>query len=237
MKPTTTIKLDLLSFGAHPDDVEIGMGGTLARHGMLGLRTGIVDLTKAELSSNGSVIRRAEEAKEASAILGLEFRENLGFPDRGLLSRRDDVINALVDVIRITQPKIVFAPFEKDRHPDHGHCGTLVEEAVFSAGVEKYKGNKGLPRHRVSNLYFYFINGFHAPSIVIDVTDVHAQKMGALSAYKSQFIQEKEGIETPLTNGYLETVESRDRLFGKEVGVTFAEGFRSKKPLLLNSFV
>ncbi len=233
MKVTPT-QLDLLAFGAHPDDVEIGMGGTLVRHYEQGFKSGIVDLTKAELSSNGTVERRAEEAQLASERLGLTYRGNLGFPDRGLLSNREEVIDQLVDLIRETKPKLVFAPYERDRHPDHGHCGTLVEEAVFSAGVRNYVGHSKLPAHRVEHLYFYFINGFHHPDVVVDITSVQEQKMAALSAYKSQFILEEGAVQTPLTNGYLETVESRDRLFGKEVSCTFAEGFRSKKPLVRN---
>lgn len=231
------IQLDVLSFGAHPDDVEIGMGGTVAIHVNKGLSVGMVDLTKAELSSNGTVPRREAEAKEAAVCLGLAYRDNLGFPDRGLMNDRQAVVNAIVDVIRLTKPRCVFAPFERDRHPDHGHCGSLVEEAVFSAGVAKYKGIQAYPRHRVQDLFFYFINGFHHPDVVIDITTVQKQKMAALSSYKSQFMTEEAEVETPLTNGYLETVESRDRLFGKEVGVTYAEGFISKKPVLLHSFL
>jgi bacillithiol biosynthesis deacetylase BshB1 len=229
-------KLDLLAFGAHPDDVEIGMGGTLALHVEKGYKVGIVDLTQAELSSNGTVAIRQEEAEKAGGVLGLSVRQNLGFPDRGLLERTD-IIPVLVDLIRSYQPTLVFAPYEVDRHPDHGHCGRLVEEAVFSAGIHKYKGEEERPAHRVSNLYSYFINGFHHPDFVVDVTSVQAIKREALMAYKSQFVIDVGGVETPLTTGYVETVESRDRLFGKEVGLAFAEGFKSKKPLVKHSLL
>lgn len=237
MTKASKVKLDLLTFGAHPDDVEIGMGGTLALHANNGFNVGIVDLTRAELSSNGTVSRRVKEAAEAALVLGLAYRDNLGFADRGLMNDRKAVVNAIVDVIRSTQPRFVFAPYERDRHPDHGHCGSLVEEAVFSAGVEKYTGDLGYPRHRVQDLFFYFINGFHQPDIVMDITSVQKQKMTALSSYRSQFISDEAEVETPLTNGYLETVESRDRLFGKEVAVMYAEGFISKKPFKLESFL
>ncbi|MFC7392653.1 bacillithiol biosynthesis deacetylase BshB1 [Scopulibacillus cellulosilyticus] len=224
------VKLDILAFGAHPDDVEIGMGGTIARHTSKGFKVGICDLTKAELSSNGNVILRQQEASNASDTLRLSIRENLGFPDRGL-TLDDKKIAKIVDIIRLYEPRIVFAPFFEDRHPDHGHCGRLVEEAVFSAGIKKYQGTQELPSHKVQDLYFYYINGFHKADFVIDVSDVHHVKMEALKAYRSQFMLSKDGVETPLTNGYLETVESRDRLYGKETGTLFAEAFKSKKPI------
>jgi N-acetylglucosamine malate deacetylase 1 len=207
------------------------MGGTLALHSDSGFKVGIIDLTQAELSSNGTVAIRQEEAEKAARVLGLSVRQNLGFPDRGLLERTD-IIPVLVDLIRTYEPTLVFAPYEVDRHPDHGHCGRLVEEAVFSAGIHKYQGREGRPAHKVTNLYSYFINGFHSPDFVVDITAVQSKKREALQAYKSQFIKEVGGVETPLTTGYVETVESRDRLFGKEVGLAFAEGFTSKKPLV-----
>lgn len=227
--------LDLLAFGAHPDDVEIGMGGTIAVHTQKGFRVGIVDLTAAELSSNGSVPLRKEEAAKAGEILKLTRRDNLGFPDRGLYLD-ENKIATLVDIIRRYRPKVVFAPYSKDRHPDHGHCGRLVEEAVFSAGIHKYKGKEAFPAHKTAALYFYFINGFHKPDVVLDITAVQPQKMRALAAYESQF-EQGEGVETPLTTGYLETVESRDRLFGKESGVLFAEGFKAKRPPVVPLFI
>ncbi|MBM7681440.1 bacillithiol biosynthesis deacetylase BshB1 [Pullulanibacillus pueri] len=228
--------LDLLAFGAHPDDVEIGMGGTIAKHISLKKAVGIIDLTKAELSSNGDVVTRQQEAKEASEILGLTVRQSFDIPDRGI-EMNHETISLIVDSIRRYRPSVVFAPYFIDRHPDHGHCGRLVEEAVFSAGIRKYKGMQDLPSHKVEALYFYFINGFHTPSFCVDITQVHEQKMRALSAYKSQFILSEESVETPLTTDYLETVESRDRLFGKEIGTRYAEGFISKKPLVISSFI
>ncbi|HSU80334.1 MAG TPA: bacillithiol biosynthesis deacetylase BshB1 [Candidatus Angelobacter sp.] len=229
-------ELDLLAFGAHPDDVEIGMGGTLALHVKQGFKVGIVDLTQAELSSNGTVTIRQEEAEQAAKVLGLSVRQNLGFPDRGLLDPAA-IVPVLVDMIRTYKPTLVFAPYEIDRHPDHGHCGRLVEEAVFSAGIHKYQGREERPAHRVSSFYSYFINGFHSPDFVVDITSVQDKKRESLMAYKSQFIKVEGGVETPLTSGYVESVESRDRLFGKEVGLAFAEGFKTKKPFVQRSLL
>lgn len=226
-------KLDFLAFGAHADDVEIGMGGTIVRYASLGKRIGICDLTHAELSSNGDVDLRNQEAKRAADILGVEVRLTLDLPDRGLYMR-EDYIKKIVEVIRIYQPSVVFVPYYQDRHPDHGNCARLVEEAVFSAAIRKFETNGGLPPHRVGQLYFYMINGFHKPDFVIDISDFISVKLDSLRAYKSQFEQTTLSIETPLVNGYIETVEARERMFGKEVGVSFAEGFLTKKPLLLN---
>ncbi|MTT32631.1 bacillithiol biosynthesis deacetylase BshB1 [Terrilactibacillus sp. BCM23-1] len=228
-------QLDILAFGAHPDDVEIGMGGTLALHAQKGYKVGICDLTKADLSSNGNVELRQKEAKRASVALNLRVRENCGFPDRGL-QFTEEKCAVIVDIIREYQPKVIFVPYDKDRHPDHGDCGHLVDQAYFSAGIKKYTANLNLPSFRPKELYYYFINGFHNPDFVVNISDVYEKKLAALGAYESQF-EPANGVDTPLTNGYIETVKSRDRLFGKEINVTYAEGFITKRPLTLGDIV
>jgi len=225
--------LDILAFGAHPDDVEIGMAGTLAKYIKKGFQAGICDLTLAELSSNGTVEIRQDEARKAADIIGIQVRINLQLPDRGLFSK-EDYIKKVVTVIRQYRPKVVFAPYWVDRHPDHGRCAQLVEEAVFSAGIHRFIDEQRLPSHRVSSMFYYMINGFHRPDFVIDISETMEVKLESLRAYKSQFIKTEGTVETPLSNGYIETVESRERLFGKEVGVAYAEGFITKKPLLLS---
>lgn len=227
------IKLDILAFGAHADDVEIGMGGTIAKYSEKGLITGICDLTEAELSSNGTVELRKKEAEKASKVLGVTYRENLHFPDRGLFLQ-EDMIRKVADIIRKYKPETVFAPYFEDRHPDHGNCGRIVEEAVFSAGIKNYKTLENSEPHRVKNIYFFMINGFHKPDFVIDITKHMEKKKLSLEAYVSQFIKSEDTYDTPLVNGYIETVEARERLFGKEVGLKYAEGFKTKKPLLFD---
>ncbi|MFJ8264984.1 bacillithiol biosynthesis deacetylase BshB1 [Peribacillus asahii] len=224
--------IDILAFGAHADDVEIGMGGTLAKYAQMGKKIMICDLTKAEMSSNGTVERRIQEANQAAKILGVE-RMSLNLPDRGLYMKEES-IQEIITVIRTYKPTLVFAPYTVDRHPDHGNASRLVEEAVFSAGVRKYMENAGLGAHRVQNVYFYMINGFHKPDFVMDISAFMQTKIDSLKAYESQFVKSDATIDTPLVNGYIETVEARERMFGKEVGVTYAEGFMSKKPLLIN---
>jgi N-acetylglucosamine malate deacetylase 1 len=225
--------LDMLAIGAHPDDVEIGMGGSIAKYANKGFKIGICDLTKAELSSNGTVSVRQEEAKRAGEILGVAKRIQLTLPDRGLYLT-DSAIQSIVTIIRENQPKIIFVPYFEDRHPDHGHCARLVEEAVFSAGIRKYKDTLDLPSHRVQSIYYYMINGFHKPDFVIDISNTIDKKLTSLRAYESQFEKSLGSMETPLTNGYIESVESRERLYGKEVGVMYAEGFKTKNPILLS---
>jgi N-acetylglucosamine malate deacetylase 1 len=224
--------VDILAFGAHADDVEIGMGGTLAKYAQMGKKMIICDLTKAEMSSNGTVERRIEEANRAAEILGAK-RISLDLPDRGLYMK-DEYIKQIITIIRTYKPTLVFAPYVVDRHPDHGNAARLVEEAVFSAGVRKVMANEALGAHHVKNMYYYMINGFHKPDFVIDISAYMTKKIDSLQAYKSQFSKSDTTVDTPLVNGYIETVESRERLFGKEVGVTYAEGFMTKKPLLVH---
>ena len=146
---------------------------------------------------------------------------------------KDEYIKEIIPIIREYKPKLVFAPYVVDRHPDHGNAARLVEEAVFSAGVRKVMENESSGAHHVRNLFYYMINGFHKPDFVIDITEFMNKKVDSLNAYQSQFIKNDRTVNTPLVNGYIETVEARERMFGKEVGVNYAEGFITKKPLLL----
>ncbi|TMV51243.1 bacillithiol biosynthesis deacetylase BshB1 [Paenibacillus mesophilus] len=229
-------RLDILIFGAHPDDAEIGMGGTIAKHTRAGYRVGICDLTLAEMSSNGNVDTRREEAAEAGRILGLASRSNLGLPDRGLYMTKEHV-DAITLEIRKFKPRIVFAPYWQDRHPDHVACSHLVQEAVFNAKLRRY-----LPDTEpvlVEQLYFYFINDVFDTDVLINVTDSYSSKTDALRAYASQFDPATGGnsyVATPLNQGYLERVEARDRLLGQKRMVPYAEGFVSKLPMIVDLF-
>ncbi|WP_152444763.1 bacillithiol biosynthesis deacetylase BshB1 [Bacillus sp. THAF10] len=225
--------LDILAFGAHPDDVEIGMAGTLAKYKEQGYTTAICNLTMAEKSSNGTVETRQQEAEVAAKILELDDRIQLALPDRGLFLQ-DDFIKEIISVIRKYKPRIVFAPYHVDRHPDHGNCAKLVEEAVFSAGIKKMKDDDNLPAHKVEKVFFYQINAMHHPQFYIDITNQIHKKIKALSSYKSQFEKSPDGEDTPLTDGYVEAVVSRERAYGKQIGSSYAEGFFSKGPIILN---
>ncbi|GGD68998.1 bacillithiol biosynthesis deacetylase BshB1 [Paenibacillus nasutitermitis] len=222
--------VELLAFGAHPDDVEIGMGGTLAKHVKSGLRVAICDLTRAEMSSNGTVETRRQEAAEASAVLGLSARSCLGLPDRGLTGSAEQ-LEAVVREIRRLRPRIVFAPYWVDRHPDHTDCSKLVEAAVFNAKLRNYLPE--LPAVQVEQLYFYYINDSSEVSLIVDISEFHDQKQQALSCYSSQFAPPAEGegrVRTPLTDRYIQRVEARDLLLGQTRGFAYAEGFAIKAP-------
>jgi bacillithiol biosynthesis deacetylase BshB1 len=225
--------LDILVFGAHPDDAEIGMGGTIAKQAAGGFRIGICDLTYAELSSNGTVETRQNEANLASNILGVSTRCCLGFPDRGLRNF-DVMIERIVQQIRCSQPRVVCVPYWKDRHPDHIACSEAVQEAIFNAKLRRMYADWA--PWNVQKTYFYYINNTYVPNLAVDVSDVYIQKQAALESYRSQFIMEGENLVPTLINqGYLENVERRDALLGATLGVKYAEGFATKIPHIVGS--
>ncbi|GIP20073.1 MULTISPECIES: bacillithiol biosynthesis deacetylase BshB1 [Paenibacillus] len=225
--------LDILIFGAHADDAEIGMAATIAKHVQAGYKVGICDLTEAELSSNGNVELRKQEADKASNVLGLEVRTNLGLPDRGLYMTPEHVA-AVTSVIREYAPRVVFAPYWEDRHPDHVACSKLVEEAVFNAKLRNWMPDK--PAVLVEDLYFYFINDWRTPDLIVDVSDHYEIKMKSLMCYESQFTPAKDGVATPLTQGYVERVKARDALLGQRKLIPYAEGFAVKTPYKVHLF-
>jgi bacillithiol biosynthesis deacetylase BshB1 len=231
-----TQQLDILIFGAHPDDAEIGMGATIFKHTNAGYRVGICDLTYAEMSSNGNKESRKKEAEAASKILGLSARTNLGLPDRGLFVCQEH-IEAIVLEIRKFKPRLVFAPYWEDRHPDHVLCSQLVQQAVFNAKLRKYLPET--PAATVEQLYFYFINDVHATDLMVDVSDFYTNKLEALRAYQTQFLSAPSGeeyIQTPINQGFLQAIEARDRLLGQKHQTSFAEGFVTKLPYTVNLF-
>ncbi|PLT45682.1 Lmbe-related protein [Paenibacillus pasadenensis] len=228
-------QVDLLVFGAHADDAEIGMGGTIALHARQGWRVGVCDLTRSEMSSNGDPVLRAEEAAEASRILGLAYRGCLGLPDRGLTGDAEQIA-AVVREIRLRRPRVVFAPYWQDRHPDHNACSAIVEEAVFNAKLRRCMPE--LPPVQVERLVYYYINDQRDIALTVDVTAEIGTKLDALAAYRSQF--EAAGgdrVETPLTQGYVQRVEYRDYLTGQAAGCRYAEGFALKRPHPVSSFL
>lgn len=227
------MKLDLMAVGAHPDDVEIGMGGTAAKAATAGKKVRFVHLTKAELSSNGTVEERLKESEKASRVLGALSPVSLSFPDRGLPGSRESIIEELVRLIRESRPDYLFAPYPEDRHPDHSHCSHLVKEAFFSAGIKKFgEGEAWRPRA----LYYYQINGMGSPDFAVDISGTVEKKYEALESFKSQFMSSPGAAITPLNSGYLEDLRARDRLTGREAGTGWAEGFNTNALLLHDPF-
>lgn len=229
------MKLDILVFGAHADDAEIGMAGTIAKHTAAGLKVGLCDLTAAEMSSNGTVELRKEEAQQAADLLGVSVRSNLGLSDRGLFITEEHVAAVTAEIRRFA-PAIVFAPYWEDRHPDHIACSKLVEEAVFNAKLRKYMPDK--PAVSAPQLFFYFINDLGRTDLIVDVTEQYGLKEQALSCYRSQFTKPlgADAVSTPLTEGYIERVRSRDMLLGQRRLIPYAEGFATKVPYAVNLF-
>jgi len=222
--------VDVLAFGPHPDDIEIGMGATVAEHVARGLSVGLCDLTRGEMGSNGTVDERLREAEEARDVLGAAWRENLALPDRQLGDVPEQV-RAVAALIRTARPSVVAAPYWIDRHPDHPAASTLVAEAAFNSGLRRYPV-AGEP-WKVDWVCYYFINDGAAPSFVVDVTDTYERKRQALDCYASQFRAGPNAVGTRLNSPlFRQLVESRDAQFGAQAGVTWAEGVVVKEPVV-----
>ena len=223
--------VDLLAFGPHPDDIEIGMGGAVARHVALGLRVGLCDLTAGEMGSNGTVEERLAEAEAAGAVLGAAWRVNLRWPDRAIGGAHQ--IESAVALIRHVRPTAVAIPHGHDRHPDHVAASAILTEAVFNSGLRRYEPSRAA--WKPARLCYYFINDSTAPSFVIDVSDVYDRKRRALACYTSQFTPAgPAAVGTRLTSPrFQQLIESRDAHFGALAGVEFAEGFVVRDPVLL----
>jgi len=223
--------VDLLVFGPHPDDLEIGMAGTIAKQVALGHRVGLCDLTRGEMGSNGTVAERQAEAEAAAAVLGARWRVNLGIPDRAIGASADH-LSRVAALVRQARPRTVALPYWSDRHPDHVASSTMLTEAVFNAGLRRFpaEGEAWKPAWAC----YYFINDHVAPSFLVDVSQCYETKRRALACHVSQFAPRDPGaVATRLTaNSFQQLIESRDALFGAQIGVAFAEGFVVKQALV-----
>lgn len=228
------MEVDILAFAPHPDDAELGAGGTLARHAAVGYRVGVIDLTRGEMANNGTPEERLKEASEAAKILGLAIRDNLGLPDLGLQVSREQV-DRLVEAIRRYRPAVVLAPYWADHHPDHRATAHLVDRACFLSGLFRYP-SPGVP-HRPRRLVYYFVGALPVePSFIVDVTSHYSLKTASLLAHRSQFAPpgtplEEGGVTRPgplNAPGFLHLIESRDRYLGSLVGGIFGEGFYTR---------
>lgn len=224
--------LDALFFAAHPDDLELtsaGLAALLASHGHA---VGLVDLTRGELGSRGTVEQREAEAAEAGRRLGVASRENLGLPDGGLDRRDRAQLVAVVERLRAHRPALVVAPDRDDAHPDHVEAAHLVHRACYLAGLARYPAAG--ERFRPSRLLFAVYRGSAPPHVVVDVSSVWEMRMEALRAHASQ-LDPSAGPATYLTaTGFLAEVEARARVFGAWAGGTYGEGYRTRGPLALD---
>jgi N-acetylglucosamine malate deacetylase 1 len=228
--------VDLLVFGPHPDDLEIGLGGTIAQHVARGLRVGLCDLTAGEMGSNGTVEQRLAEAEAARIVLGAAWRENLRWPDREI-GKHPGHLDEAVSFIRRHQPRVVAVPYWSDRHPDHVAASAVITEAVFNGGLKRYKVQEDA--WKPEWVCYYFINDSDRPSFVIDVSAHYEQKRRALDCHVSQFRPAGAGtaatrLNTPL---FRQLIESRDAQFGALAGVTWAEGFIVRDPILRSTLL
>jgi bacillithiol biosynthesis deacetylase BshB1 len=215
--------VDLLVFGPHPDDLEIGLGGAIAKHVGLGHRVGLCDLTRGELGTNGTPDERLQESEAARVVLGAHWRENLALPDGGI---DGDPAHArvIVELIRRARPKTIAVPWEGDRHPDHVAASRLLTRASFLSGLTRFAaaGDKW----RADWLLYYFINDSRRPSFIVDVSGQYETKRAALACHRSQFAPPSTGATATRLNTprFQQLIESRDAQFGALAGVAFAEG-------------
>ena len=235
------MKLDILAFGAHPDDVELGCAATIAKEVSLGKKVGIVDLTRGELGTRGSAEIRTKETKEASKILGITIRENMDFKD-GFFRNDEEHQLKIIQVIRKYQPDFVFCNAPDDRHIDHPKGSQLIVEASFLSGLTKINtddssGNAQM-QWRPKNIYHYIQWKNLDPDFIFDISGFHNTKMDAVKCYSSQFYDPKsKEPETPIsTKNFMNFVQSRANDFGRLIGVEHGEGFISNRKLGINNF-
>jgi len=223
--------VDLLVFGPHPDDIEIGLGGVVARHAALGFSVGLCDLTRGEMSSNGTVEQRAAEAAAAAKVLGSLWRENLGWADRRI-GKEPAHVEEAVGFIRRHRPRVIAMPYWSDRHPDHVAASAVLTEAAFNSGLRRYLAD-GEP-WRPEWVCYYFLNESAHASFLVDVTDYYEQKRRALACHVSQFgTTARDTVATRLnTRLFRQMIESRDAQFGAQAGVTWAEAVVVREPIL-----
>ena len=228
------MKIDVLAFGVHPDDVELGCAGVLIAEKKNGKKIAIVDLTQGELGTRGNAEIRKEEATAAAEILNADARENLMMED-GFFENNETNKRKIITVLRKYKPEIIFCNAPEDRHPDHGRSAALVEEAAFLSGlskIETFLDDELQTAWRPKFVFNFIQDRYLKPDFLIDVSAEMEQKIEAVKAYKTQFfnVENPGGPQTYISSPeFLESVYARAAMFGKMIGVKYAEGFLSKK--------
>ena len=233
------MKIDILAIGAHPDDVELGCSGTIAKEIANNKKVGILDLTKGELGTRGSAEIREKEANDAAKILNVAFRENLNFKD-GFFKNDEEHQLKLIQVIRKYRPDIILCNAIDDRHIDHPRGAKLVIDSCFLSGLKKIVteyNNKEQEPWRPLNIYHYIQWKNLKPDFVVDISNFFEIKIKAVKSFKSQFYNEKEPVHnTPIsTKNFLDSIEYRARDLGRLTDVDYAEGFISARLPLIDS--
>ncbi len=227
------LKLDILAFGAHPDDVELGCSGTILAAIAEGKKVGVIDLTKGELGTRGTTSLRLKEAQLACEIMGLTIRENLGMADGFFVNDKQHQF-AIIETIRRFQPSIILCNAPEDRHPDHGRAASLIEEAAFLAGLSKiHSSHNGVAQEawRPTQVFHYIQSRSLTPNFVVDISAYMDKKMESILAHSSQFYDPNSNEPDTFISGaaFLEFVKGRAKELGQQIGVEYAEGFITKK--------
>lgn len=228
------MKLDILVIAAHPDDAELGAGGTIINEVRRGKKVGILDLTRGEMGTRGTPKTRAEESEAARKILGVSIRDNVGLPD-GFLENIRDYQMRIIPFIRKYKPEIVLANAMHDRHPDHGKGAKLISDSCFLSGLRaletKDENDEIQSAWRPKSVYHFVQDRYIEPNFIVDVSEVWDKKMKAIKAYKTQFDSPADSVEpqTPIsTPDFICFLEARAREYGRSIGVRFGEGFTTE---------
>jgi bacillithiol biosynthesis deacetylase BshB1 len=235
------VKLDILCFGAHPDDVELSCSGTVMRHIDLGYKVGVIDLTQGELGTRGSAELRLQEAEKAAKILGISCRDNIGLAD-GFFRKDQETLLKIIAKIRQYQPTIVLCNSEIDRHVDHGRAADLIEEACFLSGLRRIETQ--LDGHqqeawRPTSVYHYIQDRMQTPDLLFDITPYMDRKIESINAFSSQFYDANSiEPETPISGEFFfDFIKSRAIEFGRNINVKYAEGFTVRRTIGSNNLM
>jgi N-acetylglucosamine malate deacetylase 1 len=232
----TDMALDVLAFGAHPDDVELMCGGTMIKLVKMGYQVGVISLTAGEFGSKGTPEIRNAEFNAASEIMGLTVHKILDIPDGGVEVNRAYQLK-VINEIRLYRPSIVFAPYWKTRHPDHGNCSRLLRESAFLSGLKKIETGYGA--FRPARVIYYMERFEFSPSFIVNISDVFEKKMEAIKAYKSQIYNpddaNKEKETTYISSySFLQSIVFRSQYWGHKIGTLYGEPFFVNEPLTID---
>lgn len=233
---TIPVQVDILAIGAHPDDIELSCSGTLLKHIRHGYSVGLLDLTRGELGTRGNPALRTQEAMNAAELMGATFRIQLDLQD-GFFEINQASLYKIIRIIRSSKPKIILANAISDRHPDHGRAAKLVEEASFYSGLLKIQTlddfDNAQERWRPKRILHYIQDHQLAAHIVCDISDVIEEKIKIISCYKSQFYDpDSQEPDSPISGkDFLEVIRAKNKTFGREIHVNYAEGFNINGPV------
>jgi bacillithiol biosynthesis deacetylase BshB1 len=228
------MKIDLLAFGPHPDDVEMGCGGLLIKLKKIGYKTGIIDLTRGELSSNGDIKTRTKETQAASKVLEIDVRENLNLQDGNIINDIESR-NRIIEMLRKYRPKMVLFPYYKDRHPDHENAHKLIKDSVFISGLVRYQTS--LDFFRPDIVLNYMLHFEFIPSFIVDIADELEKKVEAVTAYKSQFFSnfEKDVVTHISTKSFNDILHTRAKYFGLKINSSAGEAYFTYSKIRINN--